>query len=63
MLQLNVPFDSHVTINKWARQYGPLFKIFVGHTPVVIATGEAYVTVIFAVCEDTCSVPMSLDTA
>ncbi|KAL0052923.1 hypothetical protein WJX82_009946 [Trebouxia sp. C0006] len=36
--QLNVPFDSHTVINKWARQYGPLFKIFVGHTPVIIIT-------------------------
>ncbi|KAL0023003.1 hypothetical protein WJX79_005828 [Trebouxia sp. C0005] len=36
--KLNVPFDSHIVINKWARQYGPLFKIFVGHTPVIIVT-------------------------
>ncbi|KAL0031098.1 hypothetical protein WJX77_003695 [Trebouxia sp. C0004] len=36
--KLNVPFDSHTVINKWARQYGPLFKIFVGHTPVIIIT-------------------------
>lgn len=36
--QLNVPFDSHTVINKWARQYGPLFKMFVGHTPVIIIT-------------------------
>ncbi|KAL3159373.1 hypothetical protein ABBQ38_009804 [Trebouxia sp. C0009 RCD-2024] len=36
--QLNVPFDSHIVINRWARQYGPLFKIFVGRTPVMIVT-------------------------
>ena len=40
MMQLNVPFDSHIKINEWAQQYGPLFKIFVGHTPVVIVTGN-----------------------
>lgn len=39
-MQLNVPLDSHIAINKWARQYGPLYKIFVGHTPVIIVTGE-----------------------
>lgn len=39
-MQLNVPFDSHIAINRWARQYGPLYKIFVGRTPVIIITGE-----------------------
>ena len=41
-MQLNVPLDSHIAINRWARQYGPVFKIFVGHTPVIIITGEHF---------------------
>ena len=38
-LQLNVPFDSHTMLNLWAQQYGAVYKVFVGHTPVVVVTG------------------------
>ena len=26
-------------LNLWAKQYGAVYKMFVGHTPVVVVTG------------------------
>ena len=26
-------------LNLWAKQYGAVYKVFVGHTPVIVITG------------------------
>ncbi|KAL3142384.1 hypothetical protein ABBQ38_002720 [Trebouxia sp. C0009 RCD-2024] len=36
--QLGARFGIHLTLEQWYRQYGPIYKFFLGRTPVVVVT-------------------------
>ena len=38
-VQLGTKFGIHLTLEQWYRQYGPIYKFFLGKTPVVVVTG------------------------
>lgn len=38
-MQLGARFGIHLTLEQWYRQYGPIYKFFLGRAPVVVVTG------------------------
>lgn len=38
-MQLGTRFGIHLTLEQWYRQYGPIYKFFLGRAPVVVVTG------------------------
>lgn len=38
-LQISKDFTSHLQLEEWYHQYGPVFKIYLGRAPVVVITG------------------------
>ena len=41
-VQLGTRFGIHLALEHWYRQYGPIYKFFLGRTPVVVVTGKFY---------------------
>jgi len=39
IMQLGARFGIHLTLEQWYRQYGPIYKFFLGRAPVVVVTG------------------------